>query len=632
MRLYDRAGMTASMHVARARAWRRRERSLAHAASALVLALGAASLCAGALATGSADAAGLYVGNVNTPNVSQYLIGPGGALAPITPGTVAAEAHPAAVAISPDGTSVYVPNFGSESVSQYNVAASGALTPKSPAIVPTAGAEPVALAVSPDGRSVYVADAGSNRVAQYDVGLAGALTPKSPATVNTGERPMGVAVSPDGSSVYVSNLNGNSISQYNVSASGTLSPKSVPTVTASRPVGIAVNPDGGSVYAADSSVEAVAQYSVGPGGALSPKSPATLEASTSPFGVVVSPDGRSVYVIDESGTVSISQYDAGPSGALTPKSPPSFTIAGLPSSMAFSPDGASAYIGNPPPANTILQYNVGASGILTPKSPATVADPGEYPGSLAVTPDQGPLAAFFASVAAAGAPSAFNASSSFDPDGSIARYDWSFGDGTGALAAGPKPTHTYAAPGTYTVTVQVTDNAGCSAAEVFTGQTAYCNASPAAIASHPVTVPAAPLPAPAIGSARESASKWREGSKLPQISRKKRKPPVGTTFSFSLNEQASVSFTFTQRVAGRKVGRRCLAKSRKNARGRSCTRTVTAGLLSLAGHAGTNKVVFQGRISRSQKLKPGRYTLVITATNAAGARSAPASLSFTIVK
>ncbi|HEV7460052.1 MAG TPA: hypothetical protein VGN78_05925 [Solirubrobacteraceae bacterium] len=41
---------------------------------------------------------------------------------------------------------------------------------------------------------------------------------------------------------------------------------------------------------------------------------------------------------------------------------------------------------------------------------------------------------------------------------------------------------------------------------------------------------------------------------------------------------------------------------------------------------------FQGRITRRKKLKPGRYTLVITATNSAGQRSLPRSLTFTIAK
>jgi hypothetical protein len=126
---------------------------------------------------------------------------------------------------------------------------------------------------------------------------------------------------------------------------------------------------------------------------------------------------------------------------------------------------------------------------------------------------------------------------------------------------------------------------------------------------------------------------WREGNRLAQISSKgKKRAPIGTTFSLSLNEQAPVAFAFTQETTGRRIGRKCVAKTRKNATRKACKRTVTAGTLSFTGHSGTNRVVFQGRISRSNKLKPGRYTLVITATNAAGQTSAPQKLSFTIVK
>jgi hypothetical protein len=53
--------------------------------------------------------------------------------------------------------------------------------------------------------------------------------------------------------------------------------------------------------------------------------------------------------------------------------------------------------------------------------------------------------------------------------------------------------------------------------------------------------------------------------------------------------------------------------------------------LSFIGHSGTNKVAFQGRISRSNTLKPGRYTLLISAANTAG-HSSPQQLTFTIVK
>jgi hypothetical protein len=57
---------------------------------------------------------------------------------------------------------------------------------------------------------------------------------------------------------------------------------------------------------------------------------------------------------------------------------------------------------------------------------------------------------------------------------------------------------------------------------------------------------------------------------------------------------------------------------------------VTAGSLIFPGHSGTNMVVFQGRLSRSKKLKPGHYTLIVVAANSARASTAQ-SLSFTIV-
>jgi streptogramin lyase len=154
-----------------------------------------------------------------------------------------------------------------------------------------------------------------------------------------------------------------------------------------------------------------------------------------------------------------------------------------------------------------------------------------------------------------------------------------------------------------------------------------------------VTFTTGPAPAPGVpvvSHVRESASRWREGPKLPQISsrhgRRKHRPPVGATFSFSLNEQASVTFAFTQRVSGRKVGRNCVPKSHGNRKRKACQLMVTRGTLSFTGHPGTNNIVFQGRISGAKTLKPGRYTLVITAANTAGQKSAPQSLGFTIVK
>lgn len=55
----------------------------------------------------------------------------------------------------------------------------------------------------------------------------------------------------------------------------------------------------------------------------------------------------------------------------------------------------------------------------------------------------------------------FSGSGSFDPDGSIVSYAWTFGDG--GTASGVAPTHAYGTTGTYTVTLIVTDNLGAPA-------------------------------------------------------------------------------------------------------------------------------------------------------------------------
>jgi parallel beta-helix repeat protein len=54
----------------------------------------------------------------------------------------------------------------------------------------------------------------------------------------------------------------------------------------------------------------------------------------------------------------------------------------------------------------------------------------------------------------------FNASSSYDPDGTIESYRWDFGDGNVTTVTEPIVTHIYTAQGTYTVNLTVTDNDG----------------------------------------------------------------------------------------------------------------------------------------------------------------------------
>lgn len=54
----------------------------------------------------------------------------------------------------------------------------------------------------------------------------------------------------------------------------------------------------------------------------------------------------------------------------------------------------------------------------------------------------------------------FYGGSSYDPDGEIVSYSWSFGDGT--TAQGASASHSYSKQGTYTVALSVTDNEGAT--------------------------------------------------------------------------------------------------------------------------------------------------------------------------
>jgi PKD repeat protein len=89
--------------------------------------------------------------------------------------------------------------------------------------------------------------------------------------------------------------------------------------------------------------------------------------------------------------------------------------------------------------------------------------------------NQPPTAAFTSS--ATGLAASFNGTTSTDVDGTIASYAWNYGDS--ATGTGVTSSHSYAAAGTYTVSLTVTDNLGATNT-----------------VSHPITVTAAPANQP----------------------------------------------------------------------------------------------------------------------------------------
>jgi hypothetical protein len=131
--------------------------------------------------------------------------------------------------------------------------------------------------------------------------------------------------------------------------------------------------------------------------------------------------------------------------------------------------------------------------------------------------------------------------------------------------------------------------------------------------------------APTITGLRQARRRWREGTQPATIAR----AATGTVFTFDLSAAARVTMTFTGRVAGRRVGGRCVAPTRANRHHPSCRRTLRPGRLSFAGHVGANAVSFDGLLG-GHLLPVGQYTARFTATDAHG-QATPTTLTFTIV-
>ena len=86
--------------------------------------------------------------------------------------------------------------------------------------------------------------------------------------------------------------------------------------------------------------------------------------------------------------------------------------------------------------------------------------------------------------------------------------------------------------------------------------------------------------------------------------------------------------SFGQTRRGRKKGSRCIVGRHK---GKRCSLLAIRGSLVLAGKAGLNKLKFQGRLSKTRKLSPGSYIVLISARDAAGNRSTTRSTRITLI-
>ena len=209
---------------------------------------------------------------------------------------------------------------------------------------------------------------------------------------------------------------------------------------------------------------------------IATNTPGSAIAVGSPYGIAITPNGQTAYVTDyASGTVTPITIATNTTG--TP-----ITVGSSPYAVAITPDGQTAYVDNR------LSGNVTPITIAT-NTPGTPITVGIGPYNLAITPDQAPTASFTVTPASPGSPIAFDGSASGSPVGSITNYAWTFGDGAITNTTTSTTTHTYATAGPFTASLSVTDSAGTSTTQVFTGQTVSNDGGPSAVTTRTFTLP-----------------------------------------------------------------------------------------------------------------------------------------------
>jgi DNA-binding beta-propeller fold protein YncE len=368
---------------------------------------------------------------------------------------------PDGIAITPNGKTAYVSSEDTTgSVDTVTPVDLQTLTVE-PAI--TVGQYPSEIAITPNGATAYVVDSGA--------GPNGAVTPITVAT-NTTKAAIPVtaaagpiAVSPNGKTVWVASTPPGSTYPPSIY----LTPISVATNTAGSrfkvgrglPEGMTITPNGKTLYLTNYFGTVIhvtlATHAVG--------TPITVGGD--PVGIGINPAGTIVDVVDTANALLIPINTAtNAAGAGTP--------VGLdPFGLAWGPAGKTVWVTN-------FNAAAGVGGTLIPVTGTRVGSgiaAGTAPDSVAITPDQPPVAAFTAAPARHGDPTSFDSRGSYPQSTAIATYAWNFGDGKTATTTQPLVSHSYANPGTYVVTLTLTDAAGTSTTQVFTGQTVLRNGS-----------------------------------------------------------------------------------------------------------------------------------------------------------
>ena len=421
-------------------------------------------------------------------------------------------AQPVAEAVSPDGGTVYVLNGASDNLTPVDTLSS---PPQAEAAIPLpSGYAPTALAVAPNGADAYVVGtpviSGSSRPALWEIALGGTSSGTLARTVQLpgSSSPAGLAITPNGQEALITDYSGGTVIPVNLlnGKVGTAIGVGITPGSGSGPLGIGVSPDGSDAYVADSEDGSLAQITL----SNSHVSVVPLETGFLPQEVAVSPDGSTVWVTEDNGSI------AADAGFVVPVAVPTMSVGSPigvgpdPNGVAISPDGTTVYVANETDSAGGIGSNEGSVSVVPTSGSGSVqtlttdVDPAE----VLVTPDEAPVASFTATTAAAGQYTSFDASASYSLTSGGLHYTWNFGDGSATTTPSTSPTikHIYPLPGTYTVTLSVTDASGTSTEVVYTGQYVLNNGGPSAGQTSTITVPGATANRPPVAYVADSQS------------------------------------------------------------------------------------------------------------------------------
>lgn len=371
---------------------------------------------------------------------------------------------PSSIAITPNGQFAYVTNQSDNSVTIIDLINNQPVSISIPV-----GQSPFGIAITPDGQFAYVANIGDT-ITPGTVSVIGIAENTVIATALAGIGAFNIAITPDGKTAFVTNQGDNTVTPIDIATNI----PGLPIAVGEGPTGIAITPDGKTAYVANFGFNL-------PGNTVTPIDISTYTPGTpilvgeGPVGIAITPNGKKAYVAN----FGFTNYGFGntvtPIDIATNTTEAPIQVKGGPIFIAITPNSEIAYVTNLTHLNQSDGVGLGKTinliDIKTNKVTSSITGR-KGPLGITITPDQAPQAFFTTLLAPAQSKTFFDASASKSPVGKIANYTWDFGDGSLPITkTSPFIKHRYKKSGSYTVTLIVTNSAGTSNKQVFTGQT-----------------------------------------------------------------------------------------------------------------------------------------------------------------